>query len=63
MVQGPGRFAEFLQKKFIGSFSMSSETSVVKFCIQGGKMKSREQVIDEAAEKAFQLLKTGQRRA
>jgi len=26
-------------------------------------MKSREQIIDDAAEKAFQLLKTGQRKA
>jgi hypothetical protein len=30
---------------------------------KGGKMKTREQIIDEAAEKAFTLLKTGQRRA
>jgi len=26
-------------------------------------MKNREQIIDDAAEKAFQLLKTGQRKA
>jgi hypothetical protein len=31
--------------------------------MEGGKMKEREQIIDEAAEKAFTLLKTGQRRA
>jgi hypothetical protein len=31
--------------------------------MEGGKMKSREQIIDEAAERALNLLKTGQRRA
>jgi hypothetical protein len=31
--------------------------------MEGERMKTREQIIDEAAEKALTLLKTGQRRA